>query len=75
MCPVKKENPMIKTNSASLANSLKLYEGDSGPWTNDAYMAGYLGFSDRSEYLKFLLHHRFWTYSGLAVRICCQKVG
>jgi hypothetical protein len=55
MCTVKKENPMIKANSASLARSLKLYEGDSGPWTNDAYMAGYLGFSDRTEYLKFLL--------------------
>jgi hypothetical protein len=55
MCTVKKENPMIKANSARLARSLKLYEGDSGLWTNNAYMVGYLGFSDRTEYLKFLL--------------------
>ncbi len=52
---VRKDNPMIKVHTSSIGKTAKLYEGDSPPWTNDAYMAGYLGFSDRSEYLKFLL--------------------
>lgn len=51
-----------------LEKSSRHYKGTAKPWKNDGYMAAYLGFAERSDYLKLLL-----SQPVLDLALSCEK--